>query len=160
MLELRPHVGSAADLVRLIDEVQRPQGYRLLGSFDDAADPAHTAAADATAADATEAAAVAGFVVGDKLAWGRHIYIDDLVTRPEHRGRGHAKALLDWVAAEARRLGCAQVHLDSATFRHDAHRRYLTAGYRITSFHFVADGFVGDGFVGQGEARPAQDGAG
>jgi len=35
-----------------------------------------------------------------------------------------------------RRLGCGQIHLDSAPHRHAAHRRYLTAGYRISAFHF------------------------
>jgi hypothetical protein len=40
---------------------------------------------------------------------------------------------------EAHRFGCAQVHLDSATHRHDAHRLYLRSGYRITAFHFAAE---------------------
>jgi GNAT superfamily N-acetyltransferase len=124
MLELRPHLGRTDEFVRVVDELQRPHGYRLVGSFEDGID---------------EAVAVAGFVVGHKLAWGAHIYIDDLVTLPDHRGRGHAAALLDWVAEEAGRLGCVGVQLDSGTPRHDAHRRYLTAGYRITSFHFARD---------------------
>ena len=82
---------------------------------------------------------MAGFRLVDNLAFGRHLSIDDLVTRAACRGRGHAKALLDWVAGEARRLGCGAVHLDSATHRDDAHRRYLTSGYRITAFHFAHD---------------------
>ena len=53
-----------------------------------------------------------------------------------HRGRGHAHRLLDWILAEARRLGCAAVHLDSAPHRHAAHRLYLNEGYVISSFHF------------------------
>jgi hypothetical protein len=37
------------------------------------------------------------------------------------------------------RLGCRKLHLDSGleANRHDAHRRYLNTGMRITSFHFA-----------------------
>lgn len=74
---------------------------------------------------------------GHNLAWGDHLYVDDLVTLPAHRGRGHARTLLDWVLEEARRLGCVQLHLDSGTHRHDAHRLYLGWGMAITSFHLA-----------------------
>ena len=49
---------------------------------------------------------------------------------------GHASRLLEWILVEARRLGCEQVHLDSAPHRHPAHRLYLNEGYQISSFHF------------------------
>jgi hypothetical protein len=41
--------------------------------------------------------------------------------------------------AEAGRLGCTQVHLDSAVGleRRDAHRLYLNAGFVIAAHHFV-----------------------
>ena len=115
--ELRPH-RAVADLPALID-AQRPDGYRLVASF---------------AGD--NAVAVLGFREGTNLAWGHHVYVDDLVTLPSARGGGHARGLLDWVADEAARLGCAQVHLDSGTHRNPAHRVYLANGYDITSFHF------------------------
>jgi GNAT superfamily N-acetyltransferase len=83
--------------------------------------------------------AAAGFRRLHTLAWGDIIYIDDLVTRETHRGRGHGHRLLDWVLAEARRAGCGAVHLDSAPHRHAAHRLYLGAGYVISSFHFSRD---------------------
>lgn len=78
----------------------------------------------------------AGFRRLHTLAWGDVLYIDDLVTIEEHRGRGHASRLLNWVLKEARRLGCAEVHLDSAPHRHPAHRLSLSEGYHISSFHF------------------------
>jgi GNAT superfamily N-acetyltransferase len=59
------------------------------------------------------------------------------VTLPQARGAGHARALLKWIATEAKRLGCSYAHLDSATYRHPAHRLYLAAGYDITAFHFA-----------------------
>jgi GNAT superfamily N-acetyltransferase len=126
LLELRPALGSAEALVRQIDERQRPAGYRLAGAFADGAE---------------EAAAVAGFRVNEFLAWGRHLYVDDLVTAEAHRGRGHADRLFAWLEAEARREGCAELHLDSGVGeeRQDAHRFYFRHGLRIASFHFARE---------------------
>jgi GNAT superfamily N-acetyltransferase len=119
MQVLRPHLATPAEFVDRVNGHQRPEGYRLAGSFADGA-----------------AVAAAGFRRLHNLAWGDLLYIDDLVTLESHRGRGHAHRLLDWVLAEARRLGCVQVHLDSAPHRHAAHRLYLAEGYHISSFHF------------------------
>jgi GNAT superfamily N-acetyltransferase len=119
MRELRPHLETVDDFVEQVDERQRPAGYRVVASF-----------------DGDDVAAVAGFRTGDSLAWQHYLYVDDLVTVPELRGRGHAKALLDWITEEARRLGCDEVHLDSGSQRHDAHRLYLRHGFDIRGFHF------------------------
>src|SRR3954469_382525 len=89
LLELRPHRGTAEPLAALADG-QRPAVYRLAGSFEPGED---------------EAAAVAGFRVQENLAWGRHLYVDDLVTRADRRGRGHGAALMRWLAKEACRAG-------------------------------------------------------
>lgn len=122
--ELRPHVGTAEELAARIDEVQRPQGYRLAATFEDG-DP--------------DAAAVAGFRVGENLAWGRFLYVDDLVTRASARRRGHAGALMAWLHAEAERAGCGELHLDSGVVpeRWDAHALYFAHGLRIASHHFT-----------------------
>ena len=122
--ELRPHLASVEEFVERVNGAQRPEGYRLVGSF------AH---------DGADAAAAAGFRRLHTLAWGDLIYIDDLVTMETHRGRGHAHRLLDWILTEARRIGCGAVHLDSAPHRHAAHRLYLSEGYVISSFHFSRD---------------------
>jgi GNAT superfamily N-acetyltransferase len=121
MRALRPHRDDRDALVRRIDEVQRPQGYRLVGAFEDGS-----------------VVAVAGFRVIESLAGGRCLYVDDLSTLPAARRRGHAARLLEWCAEEARRLGCDELHLDSAVGRErqDAHRLYFNQGLRITAFHF------------------------
>lgn len=119
--ELRPHLEEAEGFVDQVDRRQRPAGYRLVGAFEEGA----------------EAVAAMGFRYDVCLSWGDHLYIADLVTLPAARRRGHARALLAWAAAEAERLGCAQVHLDSGTVRHGAHRLYLGQGYDITAFHFA-----------------------
>jgi GNAT superfamily N-acetyltransferase len=122
--ELRPRFADSAGFVHQVDEVQRPAGYRLAGAFEPGRE---------------EALAVAGFRAGENLAWGRFLYVDDLSTHPDGRRKGHGRALLDWLAAEAVRLGCAQLHLDSGVGpeRVDAHRLYFNAGLRITSHHFA-----------------------
>src|SRR4051812_39869171 len=125
MLELRPHLGTADAFVRRVDEVQRAEGYRLVGSFDDD--------------DPDDAAGVAGFRVLHLLAWGHAMYVDDLSTRAASRGRGHAGALLDWLVGEAVRLGCDQLHLDSGVLpeRADAHRLYYNKRLQVRSLHFA-----------------------
>jgi len=122
MRELRADLGSEDEFVRRVDGVQRPEGYRLVGAFEREEEPA---------------AAVAGFRFGHSLAWGHFLYVDDLVTRRDYRSRGHAGALMDWLVDEARRLGCDQLHLDSGSQRHDAHRFYLAHGLLIPGFHFA-----------------------
>lgn len=121
MLELRPHLVSLDAFVKQVNEQQRPEGYRLVGAFEEGED---------------DAAAVAGFRTGHNLALGYALYVDDLVTRVAFRKRGHAACLMEWLAEEARRLGCVQLHLDSAVHRHDAHRLYLNQRMDITAYHF------------------------
>ncbi|WP_416308013.1 GNAT family N-acetyltransferase [Neptunicella sp. SCSIO 80796] len=78
----------------------------------------------------------AGFVIGTKLAWGKHLYVDDLVTDPQVRSSGVGKALLDWLADFAMQHGCQQLHLDSGVQRFAAHKFYLREGMSIASHHF------------------------
>lgn len=122
MRTLRGHHDDEAEFVRRVDEIQRPQGYRLVGVF-----------------EAGRCVAVAGFRVLHNLAWGDCLYVDDLATHADARRRGHGRALLDWCAAEARRSGCNALHLDSGVGpeREDAHRLYFNCGLRITSYHFA-----------------------
>ena len=129
MQALRPHYVEEAAFVERVDEVQRAEGYRLVGVFED--EPEH-------------ALAVAGFRVGHMLMWGRFLYVDDLSTLPEARRRGYGRQLLEWLGEEAERLGCEQFHLDSGVgpTRTDAHRLYFNTGLEITSFHFARDARV------------------
>ncbi|AOS96005.1 aminoalkylphosphonic acid N-acetyltransferase [Microbulbifer aggregans] len=80
---------------------------------------------------------VAGFAINRKLAWGKHIYVDDLVTHADHRSTGAGKALMNWLRAYGREQGCEQLHLDSGVQRFGAHRFYLREGFDINSHHFA-----------------------
>ncbi len=83
---------------------------------------------------------VAGYVMSTKLAWGKHIYIDDLVTAERHRSTGAGARMIEWFKGHARELGCQQLHLDSGVQRFGAHRFYLRHGFDISSHHFsIAD---------------------
>ncbi len=119
MHELRPHLGED-DFVARVRRQMENHGYTLVA---------------ASAAD--RVVAVAGYRVAEYLAWGRVLYVDDLVTAAAHRRAGHGGTLLDWLIARARELGCAQCHLDSGVVRHDAHRLYLSRKLAITSHHFA-----------------------
>ena len=83
-----------------------------------------------------QAICVAGFVMGIKLAWGKYIYIDDLVTDSSYRSTGAGKLIMDWFKTYAKEMGCEQIHLDSGVQRFPAHRFYLREGFDIASHHF------------------------
>lgn len=85
------------------------------------------------------AAAAIGYRYQQKLFDGKQIYVDDLTTLEEYRGKGYGGLLLDYVFDLARREGCACVTLDSGPSRHDAHRLYLNKGFRISSMHFTKE---------------------
>ena len=98
---------------------------------------AHTSAeARSTVEGGRAPASLMGFRFLETTAWGRILYIDDLVTSPEFRGQGHASTLLDYALARAEQADCDQIHLDSGPSRHDAHRLYLNKGFHISSHHF------------------------
>jgi GNAT superfamily N-acetyltransferase len=118
MRQLRPHVDQDALVERV--RLQRSEGYRLVFVERDGA-----------------IVAVAGFRIAHNLAWGRFLYVDDLVTDGARRSAGHGADLLDWLVSEARLRHCDEVHLDSGVQRFGAHRFYLRHGMDITSHHFA-----------------------
>lgn len=66
--ELRPHITESEFLSRV--RAQEKGGY-LLAFVQEASGPV----------------AVAGFRIGENLAWGRFLYVDDLVTHPTFRSK-------------------------------------------------------------------------
>lgn len=116
--ELRPHIAEGQFVSRV--RCQEKAGYRL----------AYVQAVNGVVA-------VAGFRLGENLAWGRFLYVDDLVTLAAHRSKGYGAQLLSWLKEQAAKDGCEQMHLDSGVQRKEAHRFYEREGMAMASFHFV-----------------------
>ncbi len=119
MHELRTHLSLDEFLSRVGRQMER-QGYRL-----------------ASIEDAGEVMALAGFRFIEMLAWGRSMYVDDLVTAAGARSNGYGGRLIDWLVELAKKEGCAQFHLDSGVQRHGAHRFYLQKRMDIVAYHFA-----------------------
>lgn len=120
MQQLRPHLKE--DL--FVEQVQRQiaDGYHLV-----------------FLGESGEVKAVAGYRFLEFLAWGKVLYIDDLVTSSDAREKGYGGRLLKWVINEAVLAKCDQVHLDSGPQRHDAHRLYLNHRFKIIGHHFALE---------------------
>ena len=86
----------AAD--RFLAEVRRQQieGYRLYGGFEE-----------------ERLVALAGVRRTHTLARGEHLFVDDLVTAEDVRGRGHGGAMLRFLARKAEAEGLSRIYLDS-----------------------------------------------
>jgi GNAT superfamily N-acetyltransferase len=117
MAELRPHVPPDEFLLRVKRQAEIA-GYKLVCVVDE------------------EVKAAAGFRISECLAWGKFLYVDDLVAKSSDRSKGYGGALLDWLVEYARTEDCDQFHLDSGVTRFDAHRFYLNKRMFIEAHHF------------------------
>ena len=118
MRELRPHLREDEFVERV--RCQNGSGYLL-----------------AFLEDEGRVFTTAGYRYNENLAWGRHMYVDDLVTLPEGRSHGYGKQMLDWLIGQSRARDCDEFHLDSGVQRFGAHRFYLTQRMDITAHHFA-----------------------
>lgn len=117
MRELRPHV-AADDFLATVRAMQK-DGLRL-----------------ACIREGGRVVAAAGYRISTNLFCGRHLYVDDLVTAETERSKGHGKALLAWLRAQAVAHDCDVFHLDSGVQRKRAHAFYLREGLELASYHF------------------------
>lgn len=121
MSQLRPHLDEAV-YTATVARMRERDGYRLAAGLLDG-----------------RIAGVAGFRHMGTLYAGEVLVIDDLVVDAAQRSGGVGKAIVDWLNAEARRLGAAQIHLDSHRRRLDAHRFYHREGFDDAALHFLRD---------------------
>lgn len=80
--------------------------------------------------------AVAGYTIYTNLAFGRHLYLQDLVTADSERSKGYGKLLIDWLRQHAKEQDCSTLHLCSKFERQDAHRFYEREGIEKLAYHF------------------------
>lgn len=116
ILQLRPHL-QANSFVRQVQE-QKSTGYQL------------------AYLQANNIVGVAGFNLAQNLAWGKHLYVADLVIDANRRSQGYGEILFSWLVEYAKSNNCQQLHLDSGVQRFDAHRFYLRQKMNISSHHF------------------------
>ena len=92
--QLRDRIAEASFLA----EVRRQQveGYRLYGGF-----------------EGERLVALAGVRRTHTLARGERLFVDDLVTAEDLRGRGHGAAMLRFLAGKAEAEGLSRIYLDS-----------------------------------------------
>jgi ribosomal protein S18 acetylase RimI-like enzyme len=111
-----PLMASLRDRIRretFVAEIRRQQvqGYELIGAF-----------------EGSRLVALAGVRRSHTLSRGEHLFVDDLVTAPDARGRGHATDLLRWLAVRAVAEGTPRLYLDS---RDTARGFYAKLGFRF-----------------------------
>jgi ribosomal protein S18 acetylase RimI-like enzyme len=120
MGQLRPQIPADQFVARVRSQME--DGYQLLAAI------AHG-----------RVAAVAGFRISQNLAWGRFLYVDDLVTDSAQRSKGYGEVLMRWLIERAKADRLDELHLDSGVQRFDAHRFYLAQRMKISSHHFVIE---------------------
>ena len=112
---------SEQDFINLVSQ-QIKNGYKLIYMIDNG-----------------EVICVTGFIIAQKLAWGKHLYIDDFVTDKSVKSSDAAKALLDFVKIYAKQQNCDSIHLDSSVKREKAHEFYIEQNMKIDTYHFSMD---------------------
>ncbi len=116
--ELRPHLSEDEFLARW--RVQAGEGYQII----------YIPVGD-------RVPAAAGYRLLNTMAWGKILYLDDLVAMESSQKTGLGSALLRYLQDEARRLGCDALHLDTGYQRHLAHRAYFRNGFRMDCMHLA-----------------------
>ena len=123
--QLRPHIEATQFLDRI--RFQQSGGYKL----------AFLPEGNDDSPLSERIRCVAGFRILENLAWGRVLYVDDLVTLESARSGGYGRQMLAWLKEEARRQGCQQLQLDSGVHRKDAHRFYQREGMDPNGLRFA-----------------------
>jgi GNAT superfamily N-acetyltransferase len=118
MSELRPNVPQA-DYVRLVRLQEAEVHFKVAALREDG-----------------RITCVAGFRTCRSLGWGKYLYVDDLVTDSQSRSKGAGKTMFRWLVDYAHQEQCDELRLDSAVYRHAAHRFYLRERMDIACFNF------------------------
>ncbi|WP_328475802.1 GNAT family N-acetyltransferase [Streptomyces sp. NBC_00377] len=117
--QLRPHLAGEEEFLARW-KTQSTEGYRIMYVLQDG-----------------EVRGAAGFRVLTTMAWGRILYLDDLVVDEGARSTGLGSQLLTALKDIARAEGCEQLHLDTGHQRHAAHRSYLRNGFHFDCHHLA-----------------------
>jgi ribosomal protein S18 acetylase RimI-like enzyme len=118
MRQLRPRLASTGDLEARWRR-QSESGYRAVAAWAEG-----------------RPLALAGFRVLENFVHGRYLYVDDLVVDEAQRSQGLGAALIDWLKAEGKALGCDTLVLDTALANTAAQRFYRRQGLSDRALRF------------------------
>lgn len=117
MSELRPHI-TAAKFLPIVKRLMANHDFKLAYLSDG------------------KIKAVAGIRLGEWLAGGKYLEIEDLVTKSGTRSVGYGGRLFDWIVKYAENQKCSMIRLVSNVNRFEAHRFYLNRKMKIEAHYF------------------------
>lgn len=118
MAELRPHFTSESEFVEQVKRQSENHDFKLVFLED------------------IGIKAVCGIRVGEWLARGKYLEIEDLVTKSDSRSKNYGGQLFDWIEDYAKRENCYEIKLVSAVTRFGAHKFYLQKKMIIDAHFF------------------------
>lgn len=118
MAELRPHFTNEDDFVKQVKRQSENYDFKLIYLNDEGVK------------------AVGGIRIGEWLARGKYLEIEDLVTASDSRSKNYGGQLFDWIEDYARRENCREIKLVSHVTRFGAHKFYLRKGMIIDAHFF------------------------
>lgn len=118
MAELRPHFASENEFVEQVKRQSENHDFKLVFLEDG------------------NVKAVGGIRIGEWLARGKYLEIEDLVTLSDSRSKNYGGQLFDWIEDFARRENCVEIKLVSHVTRYAAHKFYLRKGMIIDAHFF------------------------
>lgn len=118
MKELRPHFINEDEFVKQVKRQTENHDFKLVFLADDGVK------------------AVGGIRIGEWLARGKYLEIEDLVTAADSRSKNYGGQLFDWIEVYAKRENCREIKLVSHVTRYAAHKFYLRKGMIIDAHFF------------------------
>ncbi|HQU85199.1 MAG TPA: GNAT family N-acetyltransferase [Pyrinomonadaceae bacterium] len=119
MAELRPHFTDETEFVEQVRRQMKNDKFQLVFLED------------------SGVKAVGGIRIGEWLARGKYLEIEDLVTKSDARSKNYGGKVFDWIEDYARRENCREIKLVSHVMRFGAHKFYLNKKM-ILDAHFFS----------------------
>jgi ribosomal protein S18 acetylase RimI-like enzyme len=113
MKELRPKL-TLSDFISIYEQAKAANQYTLIGAY-----------------SGEECIALMGYRILYDYVHGKHLYIDDLVTLPDHRSKGAGARLLDEAEILAKNFNCNYVRLCTGSDNEGGKRFYEREGYKL-----------------------------
>lgn len=121
MKQLRTHLNEESYL-ELLGEMKK-EGYKIFALFVN-----------------EKVVAIAGVIILTNLYYGKHVWVNDLVTEENERSKDYGQEILSFVSTWAKDNGCSVIALSSGLQRVQAHKFYESKmGFDKSSYVFKKD---------------------